>query len=439
MQYEFVATLDRDGWVRNALAEKDKAKHWHEWRRRMANQSDQIGDFALLPDPSAIAHMPPLSFMLRIPFQLHKPYLSKDERDFYLLDNPLRREKVFQTPMVAATSWKGALRAAMIQQLAAWWGGLKDESRSKRCYHKEFIGRRVQLGRLFGTERGVQPDEAHPDRYLDKVGRVDLARWYRRYVRRFLSPNGFFAGRLYFYPTFFDKVSNKGRLEVINPHSRETGVGERGPILMECVPKETTGNLVLLYVPFGPIDQSEADKRSQIAQDLEVLAEGIKAMLTIYGFGAKTSSGFGTADDRLDGKGELVLRARLADEATSAAAQPEPQQPDPSRDLETTTQLYADLYRPDGSLKPEAEYQTLIESQGRKYTKKNRQHYEKAKRRWERRERQLAEAATQGSEPEPEPTLNETPPVSEQTFRTLSKLCNLAQRVAARLRDGAGT
>ncbi|MCI0421732.1 MAG: hypothetical protein L0312_21315, partial [Acidobacteria bacterium] len=219
--------------------------------------------FRAMPDSAAIAQMPPLSFLVQVPFKLQKPYLSKDERSFYLLDNSLRKEKIFQTPMVAATGWKGALRSAL------WQLGYKED-------HKAIL-------RLFGNPRGSEEGQ---------------------------------AGRLHFYATFFDKIS----LAVINPHSRATGVGERGPILMECVPQGTTGDLVLLYVPFGPIEQSETERRAEVAQDLEVLAEGIQAMLTIYGFGAKTSSGFGTADERLPKSGTLALRVELP----GFAASPEP-------------------------------------------------------------------------------------------------------------------
>lgn len=222
--------------------------------------------FQFIPDVSAVAHMPSLSFMLRVPFRLLKPYISKDERDFHLLDNPLRKEKVFQVPMVAATSWKGVLRAAL------WQLGYKEDEITVR---------------MLGNPRGSEERQ---------------------------------AGRLYFFTTFFDKIG----LEVINPHSRETGVGERGPILMECVPGGR-GTLLLLYVPFGPVAQREQERRGEVAMDLEVLSEGVQAMLTTYGFGAKTSSGFGTADDGLPGEGKLVIRTELPSLALPAGAVPQPE------------------------------------------------------------------------------------------------------------------
>lgn len=257
-------------------------------------------------DFSALNYLPPLSFMLRVPFKLRKPYLSKEDRAFHILDNPVRKDKVFQTPMVASTSWKGALQSAMLQQFAEWWCNL--DQKDNRTHQKEFVARRVSLGRLFGTEKGFQNDEKKP--YLDNLGNDHLSRWYRRYIQRQISSSGFFSGRLYFYPTFFDKIS----LEVINPHNRKTGVG-KNPILIESVPgrkqeeervegvEGAKGDLVILYVPFGKVD------KKQVAQDLEWVTKGVCDLLTVYGFGAKTTSGFGVVEDQLNGQGVVVIRA----------------------------------------------------------------------------------------------------------------------------------
>jgi len=337
--------------------------------------------FRFVPDAARVADLPRLSFLLHIPFRLQKPYLSKDERDFYLLDSPLRREKVFQAPMVASTGWKGALRAAL------WQLGHREDN--------------DVILRLFGNPRSSEEGQ---------------------------------AGRLHFYPTFFDKIS----LEVINPHDRETGVGERGPIPMECVPQGSVGELVLLYVPFGPMEQSEAERRAEVAQDIEVLAEGIQAMLTTYGFGAKTSSGFGTAEDSLAGKGTLALRAELPGLATSIKTSSTQAQPAPNlpRYLESPTRLRGDFRRPDGSLKSEAEYEAFVRSRSGQYGKKDKQLYDKAKKWWEREGRQLAEAGTQ--EPTPEPDSPQTPPVTPREFDSLSTLHDVAKDVATQLRNGGG-
>jgi len=268
-------------------------------------------EFNFIPIDESIDSLPSSSFLLTIPFILQKPYLSKDDRDFYLLDNPLRREKVFKTPMVAATSWKGALRSAMLREMVFWWRGQEESQRKS----EEFAERRFLLALLFGDEKGEEPVSLKGlAKYLDEVGGEEAAKVYRHKVREYFDieedksmPH--FRGRLHFFPTFFDNVG----LEVINPHDRKTGVGARGPILMECVPAGTTGELTVLYVPFpfGPSAKDAGRIREETADALRTVAEGIRAMLTKYGFGAKTSSGFGTAEERLPEKGVLAINATL--------------------------------------------------------------------------------------------------------------------------------
>jgi len=175
-RFSEIANGIRDAWQKHlAVVDAQPAPQAHFDFRKLPDTFR----FVPKPDIATVANLPRLSFLLHIAFRLQKPYLSKDERDFYLIDNPLRREKVFQMPMVASTSWKGALRAAL------WQLDYKEK-------HEITI-------RLFGNPRASDEHQ---------------------------------AGRLHFFPTFFEQVG----LEVINPHDRKTGVGTpRGPILMECV------------------------------------------------------------------------------------------------------------------------------------------------------------------------------------------------------------
>jgi CRISPR-associated protein Cmr2 len=342
------------------------------WQKKLASSAIPEA-FHFLPDDDAIYQMPAFSFLLRVPFYLRKPYLSKDDTTFHLLDNPVRKERIFQVPLVAPTGWKGALRAALWQL-------------SYREDHEVTI-------RLLGNPRESDAGQ---------------------------------AGRLHFFATFFDKIG----LEVINPHSRQSGVGERGPILIECVPQGTTGTLLLLYVPFGSLD------RREIAQDLEVTALGLQAMLTIYGFGAKTSSGFGVVEEQLANQGKLLIRVALSAPDAPTSIKAAPSAPGLARYLETPARLHADFRRPDGSLKSAAEYEALIKSQGRQYSKQERQLYEKAQKWWEREGRQLAEAAAKEPIEQPAPAAPPQPPLTERMFTTLSGLQEQAQQVAEQLRSG---
>ncbi|NTV93766.1 MAG: hypothetical protein HGA72_11070, partial [Chlorobiaceae bacterium] len=55
----------------------------------------------------------------------------------------------------------------------------------------------------------------------------------------------------------------------------------------------------------------QSDKQSiiELLKDFAVICQGITAMMTVYGFGAKTSSGFGVANTIMpDSGGRLAIR-----------------------------------------------------------------------------------------------------------------------------------
>jgi CRISPR-associated protein Cmr2 len=168
------------------------------------------------PEPD-LTILPRCSFSLRFTFTLAQPYLSKDDNAFYIIDNPIVRDKVFRLPLVRPSSWKGNLRSALRQL------GHADGAPAIR--------------RLFGEAS-------------DAVGE-ERSR----------------AGRLVFFPTFFTQTS----LEIINPHDREKKVG-RNPILFESVPPRATGSFTLLYVPFDLVGEEAEETARQLAEDLPLLA-----------------------------------------------------------------------------------------------------------------------------------------------------------------------
>ncbi len=202
-----------------------------------------------------ISTLPSYSFVLKFMFKLKKPYISLDENDFYIIDNPLRKDKVINLPFVAPSSWKGSLRNSL------WQLNYDYES--------------DKIRRIFGNERSPNSE--------DIILRM---------------------GRLYFFPTFFTKKS----LEIINPHDRERRVGTV-PILMESVPQDTMGYFTLIYVPFDLIGCEENEIKKQVACDIQLISKGLKSMFTYYGFGAKTSSGYGTAYENVT-DGTIILRTK---------------------------------------------------------------------------------------------------------------------------------
>jgi CRISPR/Cas system CMR subunit Cmr6 (Cas7 group RAMP superfamily) len=211
--------------------------------------------------------IPKYSCLIEVHFKLKKPYLSKDDDDFYIIDNPIVKDKVFKLPMVRSTTWKGALRFA-----------------TKLVCEDENI-----IIRLFGNEKE--------------------------------ETKNFRQGRLFFYPTFFDSIS----LDVITPLSRETKTPVRGPIYFEIVPENTTGVFRLLYYPFDLVAKGEFNKiEKEAKEDFEIVAKTIHKVFYEIGFSAKKSSGFGTAEVEeikidvggafSDGKEELKERFEKVDE-----------------------------------------------------------------------------------------------------------------------------
>ena len=197
-------------------------------------------DHASLPDSTW--------FGIDVSFTLVSPWYSKDDRPFHVLDNPVRKDRVFGVPFMAAASWKGLLRwsYAMTNGLVGPYPESDQEiikSKKKEIIH------------LFGNEKGE--DE------------------------RFRS------GTLVFYPTYFNKVG----FEVINPHSRTRRAGTQ-PIYYEVVPAGTKGRLRLLYAPLP--GETERD-RVKPADFIDKLIDSIKVLLETYGISAKRTAGWGTA------------------------------------------------------------------------------------------------------------------------------------------------
>jgi CRISPR-associated protein Cmr2 len=233
----------------------------------------ELGLVFTLNNLAILELLPAGSFLIYFAFRLKQPYLSKDSSNFHIIDNSIVRDKVFRWPEVRTTSWKGALYHAF------WQLGHDKEDEP-------------QMQRIFGNIRANDQGQ---------------------------------AGRLHFYSTFFNKTS----LEIINPHNRKTRTG-KNPILLESVPAGATGTFTLLYVPFDRVGEDEAEMRRQVAEDLKLVAEGVQAMMTLYGFGAKTSSGFGVATEQLNGEGAFVLNypdVKLDERPPRPAAPAPPQQP----------------------------------------------------------------------------------------------------------------
>lgn len=214
--------------------------------------------------------LPEYSFFIQFKFKLEKPYVSKDENEFYIIDNPIRKEKIFGLPYVTPSTWKGSLRS-VIQQL-------EDKNENTE-----------QIERLFGNER-------------------------------ISNEKNFQKGSLFFYPTFFIEKS----VEIINPHKRDTRTG-KNPIYFESVPVDANGIFSVLYIPPNSSVEDRIKTINELSHDLKTICNGINALFTSYGVGAKTSSGFGTAKPEI--KGKLVLKTKNITNSQKETLKP--QMPEP--------------------------------------------------------------------------------------------------------------
>jgi len=176
----------------------------------------------------------PNSFALQIEFTLKTPYYSSDEDDFYIINNPCIKEKVFKVPMVRGSSWKGVLLNSArdiinsekdtgknVDKLNSYFRNVIDNIDDDKCL------------KIFFMLNGLAIDV--------NSGIKNILKKYRE---KKYEKNPAQKGRAVFYPTYFDKLS----LELINPHNRKTKAGTN-PIHYEVVPKGTKGELQIIYIP----------------------------------------------------------------------------------------------------------------------------------------------------------------------------------------------
>jgi len=259
-KYDAQLANEKDKQRRKELHEK-KRKHEESKNdaRRCYIERAQAGRLKLPcklnldPWPPRVLHADWLA--IEVEFELLTPWYSKDDRPFHVLDNPVRKDRVFGVPFMAAASWKGMLRWACRMQ-AGLRQHLEEGKQFDAWTDPDWILH------LFGNEKGEEDHEK---------------------LRQ---------GALVFYPTWFDKIG----FEVINPHDRSRRAGTQ-PIYYEVVPGKRPGQdggkgrLHLLYAPWPGMKLAAAEE-----EWLPKLLEAIEDLLTRYGISAKRTVGWGTAE-----------------------------------------------------------------------------------------------------------------------------------------------
>jgi len=234
-----------------------------------------------------LSSLPKGSWILKFPITLAKPFMSRDDVPFYIIDNPLRKDKVFGVPFISATSWKGNLR----------WTMMKIFLEPNIDNPDKFAQIRFRHTLLFGTEKGWGETKSWTA-YLNSLC-INAKERYENMLRekfnRESAKDVRIQGMLYFYPTFWNKID----MLVINPQDRRTKTG-KNPIYFEITPAGARGIFRLVYIPFHWIGLPENELIKKVIEDLKNVTIGVREMMLTYGFSAKKSSGFGVIEDGWD-------------------------------------------------------------------------------------------------------------------------------------------
>ena len=223
---------------------------------------------------------------IKINFSLKTPYISRGDESFYIIENPVCKEKVFKVPYIRPNSWKGKLR------WVSSYNYLKDLKRTNFQNWKE---ERWKLIDLFGNEKDSMFQWLNEE--IKKRAGENLKKQFKNFLKDKLKQgiDANIRGRLTFYPTFLDKYG----LDIIAPHNRETRkIAKTGPITFETAPKGSTGCLGLLYFPFDSLSREVS--LSEFSGDIKILKKNIPDLLTKYGFGAKTTAGYGIVNKKIE-------------------------------------------------------------------------------------------------------------------------------------------
>lgn len=261
-----------------------------------------------------IQKLPECSFAIWFKFKLEAPYFSKDDDEFYIIQNPVLKEPNFKVPMVRGSGWKGALANAfrelfeedlednkkIIESFLRIFGAGSDSIKTLEKYVfdklKDLDEVKKKLLEFLLFELGLKIDKSLIDKINSKNTKEEellsiledkVSEKFNNLQKNLPIEFQTHKGRAIFYPTYFDRLS----LEIINPHDRKKRAGTV-PIHYEVVPKGTEGIFQLIYIPFDGILKPGEELKKEVNQDLNNLCEAIER-LSKQGIGAKTKLGWG--------------------------------------------------------------------------------------------------------------------------------------------------
>ncbi|RMD68233.1 MAG: hypothetical protein D6819_09880 [Gammaproteobacteria bacterium] len=214
-----------------------------------------------------VAMLTPGSVRVRLDFWLLTPLITRDDDPFYLFDNPVRKERVFGLPHLAAASVKGLALDAFRRSFPKEVQG-QDHPAQDRAYRLALD----QARRLFGISS--DGDEASP---VNERGRVHWG------------------------AVWFEKV----QYLVMNPMDPDTGTGTL-PIQFEAIAPEQKSAVECFY--FNPLGH----KPATALMDMAELIAALSTWWPVLGLGAKRRAGYGAlqptgAEVHIHGEGPQKL------------------------------------------------------------------------------------------------------------------------------------
>jgi len=287
---------------------KEKNKNYHISKEKNEKFSNILKNNEL---KNFVKDLIPYSFILHAKIKLTSPYFSKDDDDFYLIDNPILKEKAFKVPMVRGSGWKGAIASGfraiineradkreLLQSYLRMFGTGSQEFRDLKSMLDDYINKSKEfdfnkLISYFLFELGIRLEKNDIDKLKDTEKRTEWLKnnLWEKFNKGVNGDTPIFLrthkGRAIFYPTYFDKLS----LEVINPHNRKTRAGTM-PIYYEVVPKGTEGILQIVYIPFDSVLKNRDEIEKEVKEDIENLIKAIEKTQNL-GIGAKSKLGWG--------------------------------------------------------------------------------------------------------------------------------------------------
>lgn len=257
---------------------------------------EKIKYFVEVPDVKTLI---PYSFILKADIKLQSQYFSKDDDEFYLIQNPCLKDKAFKVPMVRGSGWKGTIAKAgkdlineNIEYFSSYvrvFGTGSDEYRElidnlekdKKLTEVLINYLLFELGKKL-EKKDIKDIKNKPEEYLKKLNKNLTGNNIKE-----IPYLNIHKGRVIFYPTFLDKLS----LEIINPHNRKTRAGTT-PIHYEVVPKDSDGILQIIYIPHDGILTKKEILKEEVEKDIKFLTKCIEKTAE-NGIGAKTKLGWG--------------------------------------------------------------------------------------------------------------------------------------------------